>query len=84
MHTPSTGRPIRTIIKWPNIPFYAFNKDNIKHVTQLKQGECLASVFVKHDVIIPKFSEYFLLKWWNICPWEMLAKQVLKPLLLYC
>ena len=60
-----------------NTPFYTFNKDNIEHVTQLKQdhGECLGSLSIKHDVIfrsIPKILN-------KAVRCEMLAKQVLKP-----
>ena len=35
-----------------NKPFYTFNKDNIEHVTPVKQGhgECLASIFVKYHI----------------------------------
>jgi hypothetical protein len=32
---------------------------------------------------IPKFSEEYRLKLWHICPCELLAKQVLKPLTLF-
>ena len=45
-----------------NTPFYTFNKDNIEHLSQVKQGhgECLASMFVKYDVtfrIFPKILD---------------------------
>ena len=35
-----------------NTPFYMFNKDNMKHVTWVKQGhmECMGFLFGKDDI----------------------------------
>jgi len=65
-----------------NTPLYMFNKDNMEHATQVKQGQGVVfGVFVwqrwRH---IPKFSEDSRLKF---RPCEMLAKQVLNTVTLF-
>ena len=41
-----------------NTPFYMFNKHNMEHITQIKQGhvECLGSLFGKDDVTFRRCS----------------------------
>ena len=55
--------------------FYTFNNDNIEFVIQVKlsHGECLTYV-------CQRWRQDSRFKLWDICPCQMLAKQILKPL----